>query len=153
MFGIVLLLSCPLFGAAEEIVPNDQQDSLVPRLLSPKVFEQSPRQIESSRIRTVLRIWETSSNELDERSASSRQSLRLNVTKELNGHAALAIDQLSGRVRAAQLEEQFSWTMTENLDGQVCLEARSKDETEHLFYGSIRVWLDSGRPDTWSGCS
>ena len=62
---------------------------------------------------------------------------------DLNGHAAVAAEQLTGRVQAARLEEQFSWAVIDEEDDRVCLEARPKDETELLFYGSIQVWLDS----------
>jgi hypothetical protein len=145
MFGILLLLICPLCGDPEEIRPAVGQTSPAPRLLTPNPNHANEPGLlaETRRIHSLLQGWETASNNQDERSTSARQSLRLNATRELNGHAALAVEQLSGRVRASQLEEQFSWALVEDSKDLVCLEARPKDETEHLFYGSICVWLDS----------
>ena len=91
----------------------------------------------------ILGKWAAASKLQQAPSRSQREILRLIVSTSLNGHAAMAIEKLAGHVDAGQLKDQFQWTVTETRDDRIGLEAIPKDDTERLFYRSIRVWLNS----------
>lgn len=74
---------------------------------------------------------------------AEREILRFRVTSRLNGHAATAMEALLGQIDARQLRESHDWRIVESANWETCLEAVPKDETDRLFYQSIRVWLQS----------
>jgi hypothetical protein len=92
---------------------------------------------------SILRGWEAAATEQPALSVSQSENLNWNVTKNLNGHAAIAAAKFQGTFEARQLKNQFELKLLEQPDDRVCVEAIPRDTTEQLFYGSIRVWLNA----------
>jgi hypothetical protein len=146
MCGFILWLVCPFCADPADVRPAAPPTSpkvVVPALHHSGISE--PRAVIGD-VASILGCWEAASKQQDVPSRSQRENLRLRVSTSLNGHAAIAAEKLVGTVAAAQLQEQFNWRLIEQAGRQVCLEASPKDETERLFFGSIRVWLD---PSSW----
>jgi hypothetical protein len=74
---------------------------------------------------------------------AEREILRFHVTNHFNGHAATAMEAFLGQVDVRQLRESYDWQIVETVNWETCLQAIPRDETERLFYGSIRVWLNT----------
>jgi outer membrane lipoprotein-sorting protein len=139
MFGSLLLMFCPICADPVAGAP-----AVVAKLVSPdehhvaaKVRPAPPGDVE-----LLLRRWESASHRQTERSESKRELLRRDIARDVNQHAALAVEQLTGRVDADRLKTAFIWSIVDKTDGRVCLEATPAEETDQLFYGAIRLWLD-----------
>ena len=146
MFGSILWLVCPFCADPSDIRPAAPPPP--PNVVAPGRNHSDvakPRAVIGD-VASILGCWEAASKQQDVPSQSQRENLRLRVSTSLNGHAAIAAEKLVGTVDTAQLQEQFDWRLIEQAGRQVCLEASPKDETERLFFGSIRVWLD---PSSW----
>jgi hypothetical protein len=74
---------------------------------------------------------------------AEREILRFHVTNRSNGHAATAMERFLGQIDVRQLRESHDWQIVETANWETCLHATPKDETDRLFYGSIRVWLNT----------
>ncbi len=138
MFCSLLLLISPF--CADPVLPTSAPKVVVPELHHAAVCEPVAVLGDLDRI---LDKWEAASKLHEPPSRSQRQILRLIVSTSLNGHAAMAIEKLAGPIDAGQWKDQFHWTITERQDDRIGLEAIPKDDTERLFYRSIRVWLNS----------
>jgi len=90
-----------------------------------------------------LKRWETATKNSPDRSRSARDELRRRVHESFNEHALAAVDQFVGPVKANRLNKNFEWRIAEDNRHDVCLEAMPRDETERLFYGALRVSLDT----------
>jgi hypothetical protein len=98
------------------------------------------------RAATVLALmsrWETVATRSTVPWRAERENLRFHVTSRLNGHAAAAMEKFLGQIDARRLRESHDWQIVESANWETCLQAIPKDETERLFYGSIRVWLNT----------
>ena len=116
----------------------------VAKLVAPKIEHSAgaTRSTDCRQIALWLRRWERTSQHQPTFSLARRDVLRHRAETHVNVHAATALEQLAGRIEVIKLREAFAWSIVDRDAGQVCLEATPRDETEHLFYGSIRVWLD-----------
>lgn len=114
------------------------------KLVAPKIEHAAgaTRSTDCRQITFWLRLWEQTSRHRPTLSLARRDVLRHRAETHANAHAATAIEQLTGRIEIGKLREAFVWSIVDHDAGRVCLEATPRDETEHLFYGSIRVWLD-----------
>lgn len=110
----------------------------------------SPAEIaDSLTIATVLRRWERSAQMGTEWSRSQREEFRQRIKSNFNEHSVAAVEHLSGRVNRDWLSETYAWRLVDRSPDQICVEGTPRDETERLFYASVRVWLnnDSGLPE------
>ena len=106
----------------------------------------SPSEIaESLAIVTLLRRWERSSQNRAEWSRSEREEFRQRMKANFNEHSVAAVEQLTGHLEHDWLCETFAWRLADRSPDQICLEGTPRDETERLFYGSLRVWLNADR--------
>ncbi|MDB5346777.1 MAG: hypothetical protein JWP89_5154 [Schlesneria sp.] len=94
-------------------------------------------------VRTLMSRWEAVATRNTVPWRAEREILRFHVTSHFNGHAATAMGTFLGQIDARQLRESHDWQIVETANWETCLEAIPKDETERLFYGSIRVWLNT----------
>lgn len=104
----------------------------------------SPHQASSQEVDpvdTLLNRWSAAGTRKTVPWRAERENLRFHVTNRLNGHAATAMEALLGPIDARRLRESFDWRIVETVDWETCLEATPKDETDRLFYQSIRIWL------------
>lgn len=92
---------------------------------------------------TLLERWSTAAARKPASWRAERENLRFHVTSRLNGHAATAMEALIGQIETQRLRESYDWRIVETVNWETCLEATPKDETDRLFYQSIRVWLQS----------
>ena len=116
----------------------------VAKLVVPKIehVAGATRSTDCHQIALWLRRWEQSARRRPVLSAARRDVLRHRVETSANAHAAMAIELMTSPLDITRLRESFVWTITDHDAGNVCLEATPRDETERLFYGSIRVSLD-----------
>lgn len=106
----------------------------------------SPHQASSQEVDpvdTLLNRWSAAGIRKTVPWRAERENLRFHVTNRLNGHAATAMEALLGQIDARRLRESHNWRIAETVNWETCLEATPKDETDRLFYHSIRVWLQS----------
>ena len=94
---------------------------------------------EMSAVSNCLRRWEHATTQTPERSRSQREDFRRRMQEDFNEHTAAAIEQLMGRVHEKSLTAIHEWQFVERTGDCIFLEAIPKDETERLFYGSLRV--------------
>jgi hypothetical protein len=99
-------------------------------------------------IGTWLSKWERATRRVPERGRSQREEFRRSIHQQFNEHTAAAAERLVGHVNAESLREAYDWRIVERTRDRVCLEGIPQDETDRLFYGSLRVVLHagSGRP-------
>jgi hypothetical protein len=103
----------------------------------PTVSALSPTEIaDALTIATLLRRWERSVQDNPEWSRSQREEFRRRMQQQFN-------EQLIGHVKRDTLCKVYDWRIVDHSPEQICLEATPRDETERLFYGSVRVWLDA----------
>lgn len=109
-----------------------------------------PRQLSVAlEIAWWLKRWERSTSERPEPSRSHQEDLCRTIQQELNLHAATATLQLIGPVRADRLTDLYDWTIAEQNNERIILEAIPRDEMDRLFYRALRVSLaqDDGTPE------
>lgn len=99
--------------------------------------------LEVDPVDTLLNRWSAAGTRKTVPWRAERENLRFHVTSRLNGHAATAMEALLGQIDARRLRESYDWRIVETVNWETCLEATPKDETDRLFYQSIRVWLQS----------
>ena len=146
MFGSAYWLVC-LF-CADPVEVRSPVTTAAAKVVAPGLHHShaaEPRAVIGD-VDSILDCWEWASKQHEVPSRSQRENLRLSVSTSLNGHAAVAVEQLAGAVVAGRLREQFEWRLIEQAGKQLCVEAVPRDETERLFFRSIRVWLD---PTSW----
>lgn len=116
----------------------------VAKLAAPKVehVAGASRSTDCHQIALWLRRWEQAARRRPALSAARRDALRHKVETDVNAHAATALELMTGPLDVTRLRESFAWTITDRDAGRVQLEAIPHDDTERLFYASIRVWLD-----------
>lgn len=144
MFGSLLLVLSVVGAEPVEATLPATCARPVAKLVAPKIehVAGATRSTDCRQIALWLRRWEQTSRHQPTFSRARRDVLRHRVVTHVNVHAATAIEQLAGRIEVTKLREAFAWTIVDHDAGRVCLEAAPRDETECLFYGSIRVWLD-----------
>lgn len=146
------LLALP-WGVDPAIAVRSNPDSVPPiaTCVRPAVMVAEPNTVCSlsmSRIADVpiieaaLQHWEIATKNAPEKSRSDREEFRRKILEEFNEHTAVAVELLAGRIRQRQLLEAFNWRLIEKTAERVHLEAVPKDETERLFYGSLRVSIE-----------
>jgi hypothetical protein len=94
-------------------------------------------------ITSVLKRWEQATLTVPEMIRSQREEFRRRLHNEFNQHTAEAVELLVGRVEVRVLIDLFEWQVAETDVERVCLVATPKDLTERLFYGSLRVSLNT----------
>lgn len=106
-------------------------------------------QTERNTTNAWLTRWEIATQDLPDRNRSAREVFRSQIAEAFNEHTGAAAEQLVGRVTADQLNKVFHWRIVESDQEHVCLEAVPRDEFERLFYGSLRISLNSanGNPE------
>jgi hypothetical protein len=105
---------------------------------------QSPASESDSRqVKKWLIRWENGARELPVRSRSEREEFQQRIHETFNEHTLAAAELLVGHVKAKRLNESFEWRIVEKTRREICLEAIPRDEIERLFYGSLRVSLDT----------
>ena len=144
MFGSLLLVLSTLGAEPAGTVPLATCVRPVAKLVAPKIEHAAgaTRSTDCHQIALWLRQWEQTARRRPALSAARRDALRHRVETRANAHAATALELMTGPLDIAKLRESFVWTITDRDVGRVQLEATPRDETERLFYGSIRVWLD-----------
>ena len=105
-------------------------------------------------IMSLLRRWERNVARLPEPSRAQHDRLRHEVASVINWHAAIASRILVGQIDVPRLKRTFDWAIIERSNGRVSLEATPRDETERLFYRSLRIWLEdqTGSPAELAVC-
>ncbi len=113
-------------------------------LAAPKIehVAGAARSTDCHQIAVWLRRWEQLAKRRPALSAARRDALRHKVETDANAHAAAALELMTGPLDIARLRESFAWTITDRDADRIQLEAIPRDDTERLFYASIRVWLD-----------
>lgn len=86
-----------------------------------------------------LSVWECATREIPDRGRSQRDEFRRQLRETFNEHILAAAEQLTGRVTARQLEQNFTWRVVSCYHDTVTLEGVPRDELEQLFYASIQV--------------
>jgi len=144
MFGSLLFVLSALGAEPAETTLSATCSRPAAKLVAPKIEHAAgaTRSTDCRQIALWLRQWEQTSRQRPVLSLARRDVLRHRVETHANAHAATAIEQLTGRIEVAKLRETFAWTITDRDADRVCLEATPRDETEQLFYGSVRAWLD-----------
>ncbi len=146
MFGSVVWLVC-LFCADPADVRSPVTNAAA-RVVAPGLHHShaaEPRAVIGD-VDSILDCWEWASKQHEVPTRTQRENRHLSVSTSLNGHAAIAVEQLAGVIVASRLREQFEWRLIEQAGKQLCVEAVPRDETERLFFRSIRVWLN---PSSW----
>lgn len=116
----------------------------VAKLAAPKIehVAGAARSTDCHQIALWLRRWEQAARRRPALSAARRDVLRHKVETDANAHAAAALELMAGPLDVTRLRELFAWSITDRDVGRIKLEAIPRDDTERLFYASIRVWLD-----------
>ena len=145
MFGSLLFVLSTLGAEPAGPMPLVTCARPVAKLVVPKVehVAGASRSADCRQISLWLRRWEQAARRHPALSAARRDVLRHRVETSANAHAAMALELMTGPLDITRLSESFVWTITDHDTGHVCLEATPRDETERLFYASIRVWLDA----------
>ena len=144
MFGSLLFVLSTLGAEPAGPMPLVTCARPVTKLVVPKIehVAGAARSSDCHQIALWLRRWEQTARHRPALSAARRDVLRHRVETNANAHAARALELMTGPLDITRLRESFAWTITDHNAGHVCLEATPRDETERLFYASIRVWLD-----------
>ena len=144
MFGSLLYVLFTLGAVPAGTMPLVTCARPVAQLVAPKIehVAGATRSTDCHQIALWLRRWEQTVRRRPALSAARRDVLRHRIETNANAHAAMALERMTGPLDVTRLRESFVWTITDREAGQVQLEATPRDETERLFYGSIRVWLD-----------
>ena len=116
---------------AHRVIPN------------PVTAELDPAMTTDEELSRRLRQWEVATRDAAEWSRSQREEFRRLTRKNFNEHTATAAEQLIGSVAADWLKEKYSFQVLERSSQQIRLEAVPRDETEQLFYGSLRISLST----------
>lgn len=90
-----------------------------------------------------LTRWERATRDVSDRSRSERDEFRRQRKEVFNEHVLAAVEYLTGRVKAAELDQTYTWRMVDQSPQTVSLEGIPRDELEQLFYASVRVTLSS----------
>lgn len=98
---------------------------------------------QAAAVLALMTRWETVATRNTVPWRAEREILRFHVTNRFNGHAATAMERILGQIDVRQLRESHDWQIVDTVNWETCLQAIPKDETERLFYGSIRVWLNT----------
>ncbi|HEY4263312.1 MAG TPA: hypothetical protein VGM98_24330 [Schlesneria sp.] len=99
--------------------------------------------LQAATVRALMSRWEAVATRNTVPWRAEREILRFHVTNDFNGHAATAMETFLGKIDARRLRESYDWQIVDTANWETCLQAIPKDETERLFYGSIRVWLNT----------
>lgn len=144
MFGSLLFVLSTLGAVPAGTMPFVTCARPVAKLVVPQIehVAGATRSTDCHQIAMWLRRWEQTARRRPALSAARRDVLRHKVETDANAHAATALELMTGPLDVTRLRESFVWTITDRDAGQVQLEATPRDETERLFYASIRVWLD-----------
>ena len=144
MFGSLLFVLSTLGAVPAGTMPLVTCARPVAKLVAPQIehVAGATRSTDGHQITLWLRRWEQTARRRPALSAARRDVLRHRVETNANAHAAMALELMTGPLDVTRLRESFVWTITDRDAGRIQLEATPRDETERLFYGSIRVSLD-----------
>ena len=120
------------------------------RVVEPQVVSAAVpcRSTNSMELTLLMQRWEQSSGYEPTRIRSQQDELRRTIHRDFNEHAAAAAVQLVGPITAEQLMEMFDWTIVARTSENVTVEGIPRDDSDRLFYRSIRVSLSAdGAPD------
>lgn len=98
---------------------------------------------QAAAVLALMNRWEAVATRNSVPWRAEREILRFHVSNRFNGHAATAMERFLGQIDARQLRESHDWQIVETANWETCLQAVARDETDRLFYGSIRVWLNT----------
>ena len=150
MFEISLFALCWIFDSGFDDRTTERMTIVmatcsrpVPKIAQPQnVTALSPTDIKSAQeIADLLLRWEQAQQDVPHWSRSHREEFRRRTQAGLNEHSIAAAEQLMGQVEAKWLSETYIWRIVDRRRKPIVLEAIPKDETERLFYSSLRVSL------------
>lgn len=91
----------------------------------------------------ILSAWEAASARLEPMSDSVRRLMHYRYRERLSGHELAVSLQFQSPVTAAQLAEQFDWTIEQANERCVSLIGTPHADEDRLFYHQVRVELDA----------
>lgn len=144
MFGSLLLVLSALGAEPLESLSLATCARPLAKLIEPKIEHAAgaTRSSDCHLILSWLRRWESAAHHDPALSTARRDVLRYRIETHTNAHAATALELMIGPIDVLRLRESFVWTILDREAGRVHLEASPRDETEQLFYASIRIDLN-----------